>query len=254
MEHSLIKYRVTHERLFPKKHKFVYNFFWFKISLNNVEAWPTKYFSKNKFNLYSFYDTDHLNIGKETLKDNYIQFYKEQGYEVEIKNITLYTQLRFMGYVFNPVSFVLLEDINGLKHAIVEVGNTFNELKPYFVSSEHFDKHGFDIDFKKFFYISPFIDMDTNLRLKFKHKDDQINVSIDDYKNENMILKVFLKGSEILPTTKSLIKITLQVPFVTLKTIILIHIQAFLLWVKGVDFNSKSKDEQLQKGYIAWKK
>ena len=72
-----------------------------------------KFFGVNKNSLYSFFEKDHIDLGKKNGERKFIQFAKESGFEGEIKEIYLYTSVRFLGYVFNPVCFVLMKDVNG---------------------------------------------------------------------------------------------------------------------------------------------
>ena len=101
---ALFKYRVIHKRLYPKLYTFVHNLFWFKLDLDNLSAISSRLFSHNHFNLYSFYDKDHLKIGKRAARDNYISFARQNGFDSEVTSVVLYTNVRFLGYVFNPIS------------------------------------------------------------------------------------------------------------------------------------------------------
>lgn len=64
--------------------------------------------SHNKRNIYSFRDTDHLYLGKQTLQANLIEYLHQAGVSTQPHRIELITQLRCFGYVFNPVSFFCL--------------------------------------------------------------------------------------------------------------------------------------------------
>ncbi|MDH5581820.1 MAG: DUF1365 domain-containing protein, partial [Bdellovibrionales bacterium] len=101
MIHGLVPFTVTHKRFLPKVYKFTHNFFWFKINLDNTKYWPSKFVSFNKANIYSFYDDDHIKLGRPSARDNYIEFAKNNGLNTEVKSVTLYTSMRFLGYVFN---------------------------------------------------------------------------------------------------------------------------------------------------------
>ncbi|MDA8791836.1 DUF1365 domain-containing protein [Bacteriovoracaceae bacterium] len=250
---EIVPYQVTHERFVPKRYKFTHNFFWFKVPLDNLSALSTWLVGFGKKRIYSFLDQDHLKLGKETARENYIEFARRNGLESEISKVTLYTSLRFMGYVFNPVSFVLLEDIQGKEHAIIEIGNTFNEQKPYFVHNKYFSSNGFAYKTKKYFYISPFIPHDYQMTFVFKKIGNSVGINIIDQGETETVLKVSFSGKEKLATTKEIIKQTLRVPFVTLKAIILIHFHAFILWVKGIKYFKKNEEKHLQRGTYLWK-
>lgn len=251
--HGLLPFRVIHARLAPKRYSFTHNFFWFKINLDDVQNYPSSFVSYNKFGLYSFYDSDHLKLGEITARGNYIKFAKMSGLETEIVNVTIFTQLRFLGYVFNPVSFILLKDAHGLEHAIIEIGNTFNEIKPYFVHHSKFTNGGFQFKTKKYFYISPFIEHDNDLDFRFQAKGDEISISIDDLKGEQKVLFVNFQGRNIPATTSNLLKCTMLSPFVTLQIIFLIHFHAMVLIMKGIKYFKKNDHLNLQKGAYKWK-
>ena len=254
MKFSIIPYFVTHERLVPKSYKFRHRFFWFKINLDHKENWPTKFVGINSFSLYSFYDSDHLDLGGRDARENYVLFAKENGLKEEIVEVTLYTSFRFLGYVFNPVSFVLLKDSKGKEHAIIEVGNTFNEQKPFFVHNDNFNEAGFSIKTKKYFYISPFIPHDNTMHFILKRREQDLSIFIDDYGKNEKTLRVWLKGKEVEATSLEIIKQTIIVPFLTLKTIGLIHWHALVLWLMGIRFYKKNEKQELQKGMYLWKK
>ena len=250
---GLIKFKIVHSRLSPKKYKFTHNYFWFKIDLDNIKDFSSKLFSYNKFGLYSFYDKDHLRIGEKTARANYIKFAKESGLQKEIINVTIFTQLRFVGYVFNPVSFILLKDSEGEEHAIIEIGNTFNELKPYFVSNTYFNKNGFNYKTKKLFYISPFLKHDNEMHFRLVKKETKISIFIDDYCQKEKMLQVSFDGYEMPFTTRNLLNLTIKNPFITLQFIVFIHLHAFNLWMKGIKYLKKDEDTELQKGTHVWK-
>lgn len=253
MNNSLIAFKVIHSRLSPKKYQFTHNFFWFKLDLDTIADYPSRLVSYNKRGLYSFFDSDHIKLGQRTARENYIKFAKDNGLKTEVQNVTIFTQMRFLGYVFNPVSFILLKDVEGKEHAIIEIGNTFNELKPFFVSNEHFNENGFTYKTKKYFYISPFIDHDNDIEFRMQRNTKGLSITIDDFKDDEKILQVNFVGVENKVTLKNLVNFTLRSPFVSLQFITLIHIHAFVLWMKGIKFFRKNQNVELQKGAQVWK-
>jgi DUF1365 family protein len=251
---KLVLFDVTHARHTPKRYVFKHKFFWFKLDLNNLQKSSSSLFKVNKLGLYSFFDSDHMDLGKDCARDNFIKFAIENGLDSEVRNIWLYTQCRFLCYVFNPVSFILIEDSIGRFHSIIEIGNTFNELKPFFVHNDHFNGNSFDYSTIKHFYISPFIAHDNKMTFKFRKEQDHLNIHIDDFSQDEKTLTVSLKGKEVEASHYQLLKLTLTIPFVTFQIIGLIHYHAFRLWLKGIRFYKKSEYPELQKGMFLWKK
>jgi len=252
--HGLVNFEVLHTRHNPKKYTFTHSFFWFKFDLDHLNSFPSKLLQVNRPGLYSFRDSDHMDFGEKTAKGNYLKFARENGFDGEAKKVILYCQTRFLGYVFNPVSFVLITDQDDKEHAIIEIGNTFNELKPYFVANNHFEGDGFVYDTIKHFYISPFIALDNRMTFKFKKLKSHLSIRIDDYSKTEKTLTVIFKGNEVEASTKNLILNTLKFPFITLKIIGLIHFHAFVLWLKGIKYYKKSENLDHQKGNLKWKK
>ena len=125
---------IKHERFFPKRYSFENRYFWSRFDLDELDELDkkTSIFSRNKFNLVTFRDHDHINLGHETLKENIQAFLAEEGVNEKITKIEFVTNPRILGYVFNSVSFYFLET-DKEPYIVTEIGNTFKEQKPYLV-------------------------------------------------------------------------------------------------------------------------
>ena len=68
-----------HQRLVPRKHGFHYGLFYFYLDLDEVPALAKKhfFFGHNSFNLLSFYDKDHLDLGEDNLRANLARWLEE---------------------------------------------------------------------------------------------------------------------------------------------------------------------------------
>lgn len=251
--HGLLPFKVTHARLRPKRHVFTYKFFWFKLDLNKLDNLPASFIGYNNRNLYSFHDRDHLKLGKQTAKENYIEFARQNGVTATIKDVVIYTQLRCFGYVFNPVSFIFLKDETEKDYCIIEIGNTFNELKPYFVGNEYFQNGNFTFTTKKLFYISPFVDHDNEMTFQFSSNGVEKFIRIDDFRGNENVLTVTFDGKEKEMTNLELILLSLRSPLVTFQFIFFIHLHALILWLKGIPYFKKHEHPELQQGAQTWK-
>ena len=146
-----------------------------------------------------------------------------------------------------------MRDENDLEYGIIEIGNTFNEIKPYFIPHEKFNTSGFKYKTTKFFYISPFIDHDSEMDFYFKKEKNNLHIEIIDTIKGQKVLQVLFDGENKNATTLELLKQSLITPFVTFKIIFLIHFHAFILWMKGIRYFKKNENEHLQKGKMRWK-
>lgn len=253
----LYRARVMHHRLAPKKHDFHYEIFMFYLDLDEIDRLhgELKWMSRNKFNLFNFRDSDHLQmpqVGTEksnTIRQHITAYLFEHGIEIGSGRIMVLTNLNTLGYQFNPVSFYYCyDDQEQPLCAIAEVGNTFREIKPYFLGKEKMKDGKFHLNTTKYFYVSPFIDMDTTFDFVLQIPDEKLNIKIDDYDQKgNKFFISTLTGKRVALNDATLIKYFLSFPMITLKVITLIHWHALKLWIKKLPYHKKSNDQDLQK-------
>jgi len=208
--------------------------------------------SSNRFNVYSFHDADHLDLGAGDVRQNLLAYLRREGVSEPVGNIRLLTNLRTFGYGFNPVSYFFVEDSAGEPLAIVaEVHNTFGELKPFLLTRKDFSGDWFKASHLKHFYISPFSDLDHELVLRFRFPGERLNLHVSDaWPGRKPFFHASLTGSREALTTSRLIAFSLRFPFITFKVIGLIHWHALRLWLKGVPFHRKSENAALQTGLL----
>jgi DUF1365 family protein len=225
----------------------------FALDLDELDAVVRKipFFSRNRANLYSFRDHDHLNLGQPTLKENLLEYLRQQ--DVEFPNagrVTLVTLPRVLGYVFNPVSFYFCFDVAGeALCVVVQVGNTFREMKPYLVRLRESDG-AFRLTTPKLFYVSPFSELDLDFDFRLRVPAGQLNVHINDLRAGQLVLTSSLTGERRPLTTGSLLWLTIKYPCITLKVIFLIHWNAFLLWLRKVPWYAKAAKPEDQRGVL----
>ncbi|WP_428327445.1 DUF1365 domain-containing protein [Mucilaginibacter sp.] len=253
----LYKATVMHHRLAPKVHSFHYNIFMFYLDLNEIDslAKRLKFMSRNRFNLFNFRDKDHLQLPKEkpdtskNIRQHITDYLQINGVNIGTGRIMVLTNLCTMGYQFNPVSFYYCyNEQDKPVCAVVEVCNTFLEMKPYFLGADTKQNDQFKLNTEKYFYVSPFIDMDTNFDFDLHIPGEKLQVKIDDYDKEGKRFFIStLSGTKTPLKDSTLLIYFLSFPLITLKIIILIHWQALKLWLKKIPFHKKGDDLQLQK-------
>ena len=106
----------------------------------------------------------------------------------------------------------------------------------------------------KYFYVSPFFDLDTTFDFQLRVPGETLRIQIDDYKEGRKAFLSSLVGREKPLTDFNLLRSFFRIPFVTLKVIALIHIQAGLLYLKKLPYHKKSENPDLQKEVYIWNK
>jgi DUF1365 family protein len=246
-----------HHRLAPKVHSFHYNVFMFYLDLDEIDRLHNKLrlMSRNRFNLFNFKDSDHLQLPREkpdiskNIRQHIVDYLQTQGVDIGQGRIMVLTNLSTLGYQFNPVSFYFCYGEDGaLVCSIVEVSNTFHEMKPYFLGADTRVGGSFKLNTAKYFYVSPFIDMDTSFDFDLQEPGEKMQLKIDDYDKEgNRFFISTLSGIRKPLTDANLLLYFISFPLITVKVITLIHWQAFKLWLKKLPYHKKSDHMELQR-------
>ncbi len=251
MNSSLYKATVMHHRLLPKKHRFNYNVFMFYVDVDEIDLLHKKlvFFSREKFNFFSFRKKDHIQFDdkKATVRQNIINFLQQNGIVINSHKIMLLTNMSVFGYNFNPVSFYFIFDENNKPFcSIAEVSNTYREMKLYILNIQQLTENTFSLYTKKYFYVSPFFDLDTDFRFVLKIPNDKLHIKIDTEKDNVKQFISTLTGFSKPLTNTNLLKYSFIFPFITLRIMFLIHLHAFKLFLKNISFHPKAANPQLQ--------
>ncbi|MCX7809619.1 MAG: DUF1365 domain-containing protein [Leptospiraceae bacterium] len=254
MNSQIYEITIIHKREYIKQHLLKYKIFMFYIDLDEIDFLNNiPLLSYNKFNLYSLYDKDHFYFydNYSSIKENLLLYIKENQLEIPDK-VFLLTNLRFLGYVFNPVSFYYCFKNNQLIYIISEVNNTFHEQKPILVPIKETQKRNnlYYYKTKKDFYVSPFVKYDTELLFRFNIPEDKLLMQVDSgyfSEKKEYHVKASMSGIKKPLNTKTILIETLKFPFVTFKIIIGIHWHALLLWMKKIPYFKKNEVDNLLK-------
>lgn len=230
----------------------------FYLDLDEIDTLSAKInlISHNKANVYNFCDEDHLKTDGLGIKEKILTFLAQRNVFLNDGRIMLLTNLRTFGHIFNPVSFYFCFDKSGEPVGVVpEIGNTFGEIKPFFLGKESLSDGQFKSQQEKYFYISPFIALDVPMDFRIDVPGEELNIKIDDSDADGKFLYTVMSGKKRMMTNSSLFWVTLKNPLVTLKVIFFIHFHALLLWLKRIPFYEKTSNPHLQKEvYRVWNK
>jgi hypothetical protein len=228
--------RVMHCRLKPRQHRFAYRVFWLLLDLDEIDTigGSLKLFSRNRFNLFSFHDTDYGAGEERTLRGHVEGHLLSTGIDCRGGRITLFSMPRILGYAFNPLAIYFCHRPAGDLAAILyEVNNTFGERHSYLIPVEGICDRAIRQECIKEFYVSPFMDMAMRYVFRVAPPNDRIRVTIIGLDSEGPIITAALTADRRKLTDAALVAAFFRFPFLTLKVIIAIHIEAARLWLKG---------------------
>jgi DUF1365 family protein len=232
---------VAHRRLRPRRHALRYRTFALLIDLDELAelAARLRLFSHNRFNLFSFHDRDH-GSGGSSLRAEIEAHARRAGIDLDGGAIRILAMPRILGYVFNPLSLYFCHDRGGALRAILyEVSNTFGERHSYFIPVEPGEAAPIRQACAKQFYVSPFMAMDMDYQFTVTPPGETVSIAIALCDRDGLMLTATQNQKRVALTDLALARVFLTHPLLTLKVIVGIHVEALVLWLKGVRLHAR---------------
>jgi DUF1365 family protein len=235
--------RVRHRRFKPTGNAFSYTVCLYYLDLSEVEKlfrWPALA-SRSGFSLSAFRRKDYLGDATLSLDEAVRQHVESETGQRPRGPIRLLTQIAYLGYCFNPVSFYYCFDRAGtrVEYIVADITNTpWNERHAYVLTCtgkepmEHFS-------FSKIFHVSPFMDMNLSYDWLFSAPDKKLLVHMENFipGESERFFDATLTLERQSFTAFHFFKSLVLYPFMTFKTVAMIYWQALKLWMKKVPFH-----------------
>ncbi len=238
MRSHLVHGKVRHSRSRPTRYDLEHDVYYFALDMDELDAATERGWlvGRNRRAIVSFRDADHLLTPATDLPRAIREHLLREGIRVDGGRITLVTGLRVLGYVFNPASFFLCRDAAGdLVAVVVEVHNTYRERHLYTLRPERADG-SFSAAMDKDFHVSPFISRDGHYRVTVRDEPDSLIIGIGLRQAGEAVLATSLVLHRRALTSRNIVRLLLRHPFMTQRTIALIHWHALRLWLRRVPF------------------
>jgi len=217
MRSHLLEGQVRHRRARPFEYALQHDVYYLALDLDELDevARSLRLVGRNRRNVLEFRDADHWPAPAADIRATVLEHLRAVGEDPTGWRITLVTNLRVLGYVFNPASFYLCRDIAGeLRVVVVEVHNTHLERHLYTLRPQGTGTR-FEASMDKEFYVSPFIDMEGRYTVHVADDPGSLRIAI----NERRVLRMLVAH-----------------PLITHRTMALIHVHAWRLWRRGARF------------------
>jgi DUF1365 family protein len=253
---------VMHQRQDRFSYRFAYKVFNLLVDVDGLPALSERlrFFSHNRFNLFSLHDRDHGGRDGTPLRTWAEQELRIRGIELQGGRIRLLCFPRVLGYVFNPLSVWYCEHRDGsLRAVICEVRNTFGGMHHYVLSRVDGAPMDWHAEYRtsKLFHVSPFLSQDMEYRFRFRTPGERIGVYIDEYaiqgriarepaqagpaereyQGDTSVFKACISARRAPLSDVRLLAVFWLVPLMPFKVMAAIHWQALKLWLRGARFH-----------------
>jgi uncharacterized protein len=230
---------LRHRRFRPVRHEFTYPLFMSFLDIDRIpELMKVSPFAGyDRWNWTSFDNRDYFGNPRLPLRERLREDAQANGIDLPGGPIFLLTHLRYLGYVFNPVSFFYCYDRNdSLTIVLAAVSNTFGETHNYWLTPhlQVAGRNGRSYELAKGFHISPFIDMDCGYRFTFSDPAKSLVVQMNVGNKDGAVFDSSLQLEREPWSRGNLHRSLIHYPFMTLRVIAGIYWQAFRLFFKRV--------------------
>jgi hypothetical protein len=239
MRSHLLTGTVRHRRARPFVYALEHGVYYVALDLAEIDdvTDSLRLVTRNRPGVLAFRDDDHLDPPATDVPAAILAHLRAEGVDPIGWRITLVTNLRVLGYVFNPASFYLCRDATGeLRIVVIEVHNTHHERHLYTLRRAS-EGPTFVAAMDKAFYVSPFIQMAGRYTVRVRDEPSRLRITINEAVDGQLLLHTSLDLERRRLTDRSLARMFLRYPFVTLKTTVLIHWHALQLWHRGARFH-----------------
>jgi DUF1365 family protein len=224
---------VVHDRKTPVRHLFRYGVYMWLVDLDELAGLDRRLwaFGDDRRAVTTIRRRDHLGDPQRPIRENLDAYLRLKGVDLEGGRVSLLTNARVLGYVFNPLSvFYCHGPDGGLRCVVAEVHNTHGERHCYLLRPGERGRAETD----KEFYVSPFLTVDGRYRMAFAPPGDRLAVQMALDQDGERVFSASLTGRRLPLTNRSLGRMLVRYPLMTAKVTTLIHLQGLRLHRRGL--------------------
>ncbi|MBO0514766.1 DUF1365 domain-containing protein [Streptomyces beijiangensis] len=174
---------------------------------------------------------DHFGGRSPTLRAGLERYLAAQGVDLAGGPVTMLTQARVFGYVFNPLTLYWCHDPSGaLVCVVAEVHNTYGERHCYLLRPEGSQLASVE----KEFYVSPFFPVDGDYLMRLPEPGQSLNLTVRLMRSGKPVFTATVRGERRAATPSVLLPLALRHPWSTAVASLAIRLHGIRLYLRGL--------------------
>lgn len=179
--------------------------------------------------LAGFDARDHFGGTAPTVRAGLERFLRARGVDLADGTVTMLTQARVLGHVFNPLTVYWCHRPDGTPLCVVaEVHNTYGERHCYLL---HPDEAG-RVATRKDFYVSPFFPVDGGYRMRLPQPGPRLDLTVHLERQGARPFTATVRGTRRPGTPAQLLRLFLRHPFSTVVVSAAVRLHGIRLFLR----------------------
>jgi DUF1365 family protein len=196
---------------------------------------------------------DHFRGHARTLRARLEETLEAHGVAAPDGPVSVLTQGRVLGHVFNPVSFWWCRQGDGrLAAAVAEVHNTYGDRHAYVLPGADSTPGTFGPEWttKKRMHVSPFFDLEGSYRFEVGEPGPTLRIDADLKRAGRARIRAGFNGERIPLTEATLARFLLSMPVMPWRIWTKIHWKALSIWRSGARFHPRPPYDPVAAGLL----
>lgn len=234
-----------HQRLVPLRHGFTYDYFFLDIDLQSLSTLKHRMFSHGAFNWMGFDARDHFGSSSDLFQNAQALC---RSFDLdETLPMRFVTLPRIAGFVFNPISLLLLMHQDRPRHLLAEVHNYNGGRVIYEVPLTCKDSGLCQGEARKSMYVSPFFDYEGCYRFDLRYDEEGMELKLLLERDGTPQLLAHFKGASLPFESRSTRALLCRHTFLSLFVVTRTLWQSLRLWRKKLPWHSPRSIDQIRR-------